>query len=286
MLTSIRLKSIVLSLLLMSLPLAALLYPQLPQQVEGQTMIDSEAPLHPLVSGGTPSVSNATALNPHQITLLNWNIYKGQRRDWAVDLQRFSQHYDLVTIQEAHLSDELQQLLYGNQHHWVMNTAFTLRQRGTGVMTASAVRPVVSTGLRFREPLLRLPKTILITHYPLAGMGEQLLVANIHAINFTLGTRGYAQQLARLAELLAAHQGPLILAGDFNSWSRARMEVVDAMVAKLGLDAAGRDHPHKSRLFGNPIDHVYFRGLQLVEQRVWPVGSSDHNPMQVHFRVS
>ena len=43
-------------------------------------------------------------LDPNNISLLNWNIYKGQRKNWAEDFRELSDGQDLVIIQEP---DEL-----------------------------------------------------------------------------------------------------------------------------------------------------------------------------------
>ena len=220
------------------------------------------------------------------ISLLNWNIYKGQRANWAFDLKQFSHRHDLVTIQEAHLGDELEALLNKNNLHWAMNTAFHLRKRASGVMTASSVKAIAASGLHQKEPWLRLPKATLISHYPVDGMKESLLVANIHGINFALGTVAYRKQLNALYHEIKYHSGPVIVAGDFNSWSNARMCIVDELVVKLGLGEIMWDgHHHTTRLFGNTIDHVFYRGLKVLNQESWRVSSSDHNPIRVGFSV-
>ncbi|MCW8827012.1 MAG: endonuclease/exonuclease/phosphatase family protein [Gammaproteobacteria bacterium] len=226
------------------------------------------------------------AFNPNSISLLNWNIYKGQRANWAFDLKQFSHRHDLVTIQEAYLGDELKELLNRNNLHWAMNTAFHLRRRASGVMTASSVKAISTSGLHQKEPLIRLPKATLISHYPVEGMRDNLLVANIHGINFSLGTLAYRRQLNALYQEIRHHQGPVIVAGDFNSWSKARMQIVDELVASLKLGSVDWDgFHHATRLFGNTIDHVFYRGLRPLNQESWRVSSSDHNPIRITFKV-
>lgn len=167
-----------------------------------------------------------------------------------------------------------------------MNTAFHLRKRASGVMTASSVKALSSSGLHQREPLIRLPKATLINHYPVEHMQEHLLVANIHGINFSLGTMAYRRQLDALYWEIREHRGPVIVAGDFNSWSGARMRIVDELVARLKLGSIEWEgHHHSTRLFGNTIDHVFYRGLEPLAQESWRVSSSDHNPIRVNFRV-
>ena len=226
-------------------------------------------------------------LDPGRISVLNWNVYKGQRDNWEDDFQRYSYKHDVVIIQEAHLGDSIEALLDKEHHHWSLNASFYLDERATGVMTASKVQPLYSCGQRATEPLIRTPKTSLITYYPVAGQEQNLLVANIHGINFTFGVDVYQQQLDELYEAMRHHRGPVILAGDFNTWSDERMRIVMDMAARLSLSSLHYTDPNHTRtlVFGNALDHVFYRGLEPLEHDTWYVTSSDHNPTRVSFRV-
>lgn len=46
------------------------------------------------------------------------------------------------------------------------------------------------------------------------------MVINIHAINFSIGVEVYGKQLDAIGEQVKRHAGPVIMAGDFNAWSR------------------------------------------------------------------
>ncbi|NMU84205.1 hypothetical protein HKB16_15060, partial [Vibrio parahaemolyticus] len=76
-----------------------------------------------------------------------------------------------------------------------------------------------------KEPWLRLPKSALYSQYHLSN-GEKLAVVNVHAINFTVGTKEYVSQLTALEMLLKHHVGPILFAGDFNSWSESRVNAM------------------------------------------------------------
>lgn len=226
-------------------------------------------------------------LDPDRISVLNWNVYKGQRDNWEKDFQRYSIKHDVVIVQEAHLGDAMEKLLDNEHRYWSMNTAFYLDDKATGVMTASKVKPLYSCGQRTTEPLIRLPKTSLISYYPVAGHAESLLVANIHGINFTFGVDVYKDQLNKLFEAMRHHQGPIVLAGDFNTWSDERMQVLMDLADWLSLSALDYTSHNDTRtlLFGNALDHVFYRGLELVEHDTWQVTSSDHNPTSASFRI-
>jgi endonuclease/exonuclease/phosphatase (EEP) superfamily protein YafD len=224
-------------------------------------------------------------LNPARITVLNWNIYKGQRENWAEDFKRYSYKHDVILIQEAYLREDLKSILQDGHQHWALNAAFDYEDSVTGVMTASLVKPLSLCGQRATEPLIRFPKTSLVSYYPIAGMKDNLLVANIHGINFTLGVDAYQQQLDSLYRLMKQHTGPIVFAGDFNTWSAERMQIVKAIANSLSLESLDYTNHNRTSMFGNALDHVFYRGLQPVEHDTWHVTSSDHNPTRVSFRV-
>jgi endonuclease/exonuclease/phosphatase (EEP) superfamily protein YafD len=224
-------------------------------------------------------------LDPENIALLNWNIYKGNAEGWQKDLSSFAQSHDVMTIQEAHLDDELSGVLETNNFNWVMNTAFYLNGDAAGVMTAANLNAVSSCGFQNIEPFIRVPKATLVSYYKLDGHDSYLLVANIHGINFTLGLSAYREQLEQLFDSIKHHDGPMIVAGDFNSWSDDRMAEVMLLIDKLSLSSLDYRVNNKTHLFGNAIDHVFYRQLQPVSKKVWQVSSSDHNPISVTFRL-
>ena len=229
---------------------------------------------------------SAHQLDSNNITVLNWNIYKGGEKNWAADFRELSDGKDLVIIQEARLNTEVKETLKEQSIHWTLNTGFIVNDEATGVLTGSRVKPVSSCGLRTTEPFLRLPKTVLVNKYELSGTNEKLLVANIHSINFTLGTEVYGEQINALKAAITHHRGPVIVAGDFNSWSDSRKEIVNAMVDDLSLKAVTYESKNRVTIFGNEIDHVFYRGLQTVTSEAQQVTSSDHNPIKVTFRKS
>ena len=226
-----------------------------------------------------------STLDANHISLLNWNIYKGQRENWASDFRKFIKQQDIIVLQEALLKQELDYALNRQRLNWSLNTTFYYDDVEAGVLTASKVRALRSCGLRAEEPLIKIPKTMLVSEYRLSNGEQNLLVANIHAINFTLGTEAYGQQIASLTNAIRHHRGPLIVAGDFNTWSDSRMEIVNDMAELLLLTAVIYKSHNRLTVFGNPLDHVFYRGLELIKEETHSVDSSDHNPISVIFRV-
>jgi len=232
----------------------------------------------------TKNIDDTAGLNPENISFLNWNIYKGNGDRWQQDLSGFAENHDVMTIQEAVLDKALTGLLDEHDMNWEMSPAFRLKGAAAGVMTAATSDAVHSCGFKVSEPLIRVPKAALISYYAIIGSNENLLVANIHAINFTPGVTAYRQQLQQLYEAIVHHNGPMIVAGDFNSWSQQRMEQMHLLTKKLALSEIEYSVNNKTHIFGNAIDHVFYRKLELVSNHVWQVSSSDHNPISVKFR--
>jgi endonuclease/exonuclease/phosphatase (EEP) superfamily protein YafD len=224
-------------------------------------------------------------IDPRGFTLFSWNVMKEGRDGWKEDFRRLAVDADLLTLQEVSLTEVLREQLQDGRYYWDLTAAFLYRSRETGVLTGSRTVPASRCVSRFSEPLAIIPKTVLVSRYPLAGTDRSLLVANVHLINFTVDTGRYEEQLRELEELLSSHDGPLLLAGDFNTWSGGRMEVVEGLTARLGLSGVELDREDLASFFGRPVDHVLYRGLEPVDVRVVKVSTSDHNPVMVRFKV-
>ena len=96
---------------------------------------------------------------------------------------------------------------------WDLAAAYAYQEIEAGVLTASKIAPNLTCSFMDKEPITRVPKSILITRYPISGQLGELLVANIHAINFTMGYTAFQRQCDRLENVLATHKGPMIVSG-------------------------------------------------------------------------
>lgn len=226
-----------------------------------------------------------SVLNADGFDLVNWNIYKGQRDGWQDDFGSLGINRDLFVIQEAYLTEELRNLLADAQLNWNLVPSFEYLGVESGVLTASRIAPSGYCMLRFREPLLNLWKSALITRYRFSDSEQTLLVANLHSINFTLGTDRFREHWHRVERALSAYDGPIILAGDLNTWSAERDAVVRETTRRLNLEPVKFSTRNRTTIFGHIVDHIYYRGLIPMETRVIEVATSDHNPMVVKFKL-
>lgn len=217
-----------------------------------------------------------------KIRVLVWNIFKQQRAEWHAVLKNFAKNVDLMLLQEAQTTPEM--VKFATTHYLAADQvpALNLPQSPSGVMTLALAHPVYCCPLREREPILRLAKSALITVYPLPD-GRLLMVVNIHAINFSLGVDVYSRQLLPIGDQIVHHRGPVIMAGDFNAWSRPRINALYHFVREMSLREVHFSDDQRRRAFGRPLDFVFYRGLSVQEASVLVTEASDHNPLLVEF---
>jgi len=232
-----------------------------------------------------PASPAATAIDPTAIRIATWNIHKEDDAGWEADLTRFADASDILLLQEVTLNEALRDIVSGARMRWVMASSFIYYDTDIGVLTATRAVPVAHCTLRAVEPLIQLPKSSVITWLPVKGSVKTLAVANIHSINFSLSLGAYEAQLAAVGDALADHEGPIILAGDLNTWTEARLAALHKVAARLRLAeipfAEGR-----SRFFGKEVDHILVRGLAVTSAATIAVKSSDHNPATAVLRLA
>ncbi|MBN3491522.1 endonuclease/exonuclease/phosphatase family protein [Vibrio neptunius] len=260
---------------------------QLTFSLPEQPQLSTISPSGEDVSLRCAHASNVESIdNNGVINLLVWNIYKQNRDNWSQELTKYSEDKQLVLLQEASMTAELKEWI--KQPFWFGNQvdAFKAFERSAGVLNLSKSLPKLACAYTELEPWLRLPKSAIYATYPLSD-GELLAVVNIHAVNFTYGTDEYQRQLDALVAELNKHSGPIIVAGDFNSWSADRMAVMKSALDKLGVQEVSY-HPDNRTQFitGLALDHVFYRGLALIKAEAPESDASDHNPLEVMFRLA
>ena len=232
----------------------------------------------------TTNSSQASVINATHIHFLCWNIKKGKKLNWQYDLQSLVHDKDLVIIQEAVLHADLLDV-FESSVHYSFAKGYRSRKHSTGVVTISKHAPLNRYQLTSWEPWLATPKAIHITEFSLAKSSETLIVINIHTINFTIGIRQYKRQIDQIRNVLQDHQGPVILSGDFNTWRKKRMNILDALAVDHSLIPLSFSKDHRKSVFGKMLDHVYVRSLIPEDTKTHHVTSSDHNPMTAQLRI-
>ena len=229
--------------------------------------------------------SSAAALDPAGFHLLTWNIHKQGDKGWQEDLAQFVHRSDIVLIQELVLEPTIRNIVEDAGLQWAMASSFQNSEIDIGVLTAARVAPVATCTQRVVEPLLRIPKSSVITWYAIKGSPQTLAVANMHAINFSLMLGAYREQLDAIREALADHQGPIVFAGDLNTWTQARYDAVNETAKALGLTEITFQEDKRKLFMGKQLDHIFIRGLAMTQSFATEVTSSDHNPVEAVLRL-
>lgn len=223
-------------------------------------------------------------LESGSIGLLNWNINKGTGDVWQDDLREMSIGKELVLLQEAVQGPDMNSHVDGT-NYVSFSQGFSTNSRISGVVTYSDIKPLTECHLAVVEPILRTRKAISVTEFGIAGTNETIVVVNVHAVNFSFGVSRFREQVEQIRGVLTSHSGPAILSGDFNTWSRKRLQIVNELVTDLGFSTVLFEEDNRMTFNDNALDHVFFRGLSIDSSESRLVESSDHNPLSVGFRL-
>ena len=232
----------------------------------------------------TAPEQDSPELDSTQINLLNWNTHKYADTRAHDVLLNLGNNADLILLQES-IQDYSHMPSVGTQLHWEFAPGYIQNGMKTGVMTASTAAPIAACKLTHTEPWLRSPKATNITRYALSGTDETLLVINVHLINFTLGVSDMRTQLKEALAFVKLHSGPVIVSGDFNTWSKHRNEVVINALTEMNLQPVEYADDQRTRINGHPVDHLYVRDIRVTTATSHLVDSSDHNPISVVLEI-
>jgi endonuclease/exonuclease/phosphatase (EEP) superfamily protein YafD len=225
-------------------------------------------------------------INPEDFSILSWNSHRGSDKAWGRELVSVGGEADIILLQEAALESMLDNQLELFANEWLMATAFHYDEKEIGIFSAARVPAQTYCATREQEPLIRIPKIALAVTYPLAGLQTRLLVVNIHLVNFTITTDAMQHQIDALQDIIRNHQGPVVVAGDFNTWNSDRETLVTQKMADLGLQAVVFQPDNRVKFFNHKVDNVFYRGLLVKKSSSHRVSSSDHNPLEVHFTLA
>ena len=211
--------------------------------------------------------------------LITWNVHKGQDTGWQEDLERLSKQADFVLLQEA---TQHQNLSIFSTALFV--SSFSFKDLLSGVKTFTQTQPEWYCGGGVAEPIIQIPKVASVMNLPLEK-GNSLLLINVHLINFEWGISAYQAQLEQLFSFVENHQGPIIMAGDFNAWNEERLNLVNNLIKKYGLNSVALSQDERVRFLGYPLDYIFMRGVKVVSATSEVVTSSDHNPLLMEFEL-
>jgi endonuclease/exonuclease/phosphatase (EEP) superfamily protein YafD len=226
---------------------------------------------------------------PEIIDVGIWNIWKGSGGEAFVsEYRRMLANCHLLLAQEALLT--LKALAqFAPAGYLALHGATYRRKDGIrdGVMTVSAAH---ADGQPQRilclapEPLLNTTKASLVSTYRIENSEKVLCVVNIHA---TLLRRPATavRELEQVLSYIGDHSGPILFAGDFNTFSKAYINEVDRVLSSIGLNRVLMEGDPRTTT--TALDQIYVRDIQVLDARVdTTYQHSDHFPILAKLKLS
>lgn len=217
-------------------------------------------------------------------SLLVWNVHKENRTKpfeqmLSSLLERLNPN--IVLFQEAVLGQENTALKHYLQED---GKNIELPNKTFGVLSASQF-PIVEKEqitTTYKEFFVATKKSLLITTHDIDG--KLITAVNLHAINFVPHNL-FQKELFTLQNKLKTIDTPLIVAGDFNTWSQSRLNMLQSFAQELNLTMAQIQHKQHLKTFNDkPLDHIFYRSLVLQKALAIDTGEiSDHNALYAVF---
>lgn len=228
---------------------------------------------------------------PPKLSILVWNLYKGQSKNFKNEYKRLSQNKTLILAQEMYLSTQgLAQLNRQSEYQYVTATSFikTASQTHTGTFTAAKALKVNASMIRSQatEPVVATPKTTVLTTYKIRGLNKRLLVINTHAVNF-VSDADYISEMNRIANTVTLFKGAVIWAGDFNSWNMKRFQYFKNLLSTLNLKSTALIPDERLTFNGFKLDHFYSTKDVYIASALSlkSDNGSDHSPMEFEVEI-
>ena len=229
------------------------------------------------------------ALSPDHIRVAVWNMCKGAGGVlFEHDYRSLSYRSDLLLVQEALLSERGLRT-YNQPGFETIHAASYKRRDGLrdGVMTgarAAAVSEAKRVVCKYPEPIFRTPKVALVKCFKLEGHAKTLMVVNVHATLMRLKPVAI-EEMEHLLGHLPEHDGPMIFAGDFNTFTNGYLTAISSVLSKLELTYV--PIPGDPRPRTQALDWVFARGLTVTRAYVdTTIRNSDHFPVLIDFRYA
>lgn len=239
-----------------------------------------------------PRATPSRLLHQHQplagedIGVLCWNAQKlTQDARFHQSITDLTLLYptSLLLLQEARLAPLGESWL--ESWSWAAAPNMQTRKQMFGVLTAGRcafedIQPLLTQS---RELRFATHKSLILTRHPLPE-DKTLLVVNMHAINFVHAGL-FLKEMEQVRIELLHHTGPLIVAGDFNAWSRQRRLYLRRFCRATGLRQAVMDNAHYVKTYlHQPLDFIFYRDLKLRSATAIDMPTvSDHNPIYARF---
>jgi len=232
---------------------------------------------------------NKTQSIEDKFCLMSWNVFKIDHKKhdtFNSYIKKIHSEHDvnIFCLQESKYSEETEFPIYKFHTNFASN--LTMKNHNYGVTTACNIPSLKNIKIltTHRESVINTHKASLVSHFKFAN--TQLTVVNIHAINFKTN-KVYEYEFEKIKEYLQLEHkdNPIIIAGDFNTWNRARIKFIKDFCREFNFKIAYLEDNALVKTFqNNPLDFVLYRGLKMEKAFVLDCEKiSDHNPIIAYF---
>lgn len=245
----------------------------------------------------------ATHALPAKTRVLVWNIYKSNRDSWTGEFTALARSHDLLLLQEGWWDDATRPTYTAIAGmRWWLGVTFEFPYAcdvpKTGTMIGSRARPTAPIFFLhspYRDALANTPKSHIAGSFALEGASKPLLAVSVHATNFHIEQRPFELHVDQILETVRGHDGPVLLAGDFNTWSESRTAYLFDHTRALGLHSIyprgpATEHEGDGRMTwsDNYLDHAFTRDLVVSrDARVLrEIDASDHTALSFVVSVA
>lgn len=218
-----------------------------------------------------------------------WNIWKQSGgKEFVLEFEKLAVDVSLFLCQEALLNRDAIRLFVQDDFEAV-HAATYRRLDGCRDGVATLSKAVVANPMRVisftTEPLLKTTKTALVTFYKIFEHQDlKLAVVNFHS-TLLRTPKTAVQEVNRIAEAFEDHPGPVLFAGDFNTFSRPHFREMSKALYNLGFEHAKIEADPRTSL--GRLDQVFTRGLIVKSIHVdSTIRHSDHFPIVCELEVA
>ncbi len=226
--------------------------------------------------GGTGIVNELSDF----VRLSVWNICKGVGNEsFTRDFIHLLGDSDIFMLQEALLSSSAINSMHTDEFLAIHGASYR-RSDGLrdGVLTMTRTKtsaPAQRILCKYPEPVLKTPKAALITEFR-NPVGDIITFVNIHATLIRTPKALHAELDHLFSHL--PNSGPMVLAGDFNTFTLAFTRTLIRFLNQQGLEMALMEADNRSQLAS--LDHVFVRDMKVQSAIVrTDIKSSDHFPL-------
>jgi len=225
---------------------------------------------------------------PKVIDVAIWNVWKGSGgKLFLEEYHRLIKGRHILLLQEVLLT--LKALGNFAPGGFSASHGATYRRRDglrDGVMTVAIAAPSDEAQrilCASPEPFLKTTKATLVTNFQVDGHLNKLCVINTHA-KLVRRPSTAVREIERVLGKVLHHKGPILYAGDFNTFSKTYIREVDRIMATIGLERVVLEADPRTAT--TALDQIYVRGIKVIKARVETnYLHSDHFPITATLEI-